>query len=179
MKSWITRAPLDPAAVLAEVGAAADGAALLFLGIVRDHNDGAAVRGIRYEAYVPMAEAVLREITEEAAARLGTDRLAVVHRTGELEVGEASVAIAVSSPHRAEAFDACRYVIEEIKRRLPVWKQERYADGRSGWVEGVRPPVAGAATPGPRSHDRAGPPDRSAGSHEAVRNGARGAAGAP
>ncbi|NLG62711.1 MAG: molybdopterin converting factor, partial [Candidatus Cloacimonetes bacterium] len=84
----------------------------------------------------------LAEIAAEAAERAGSDRVAVVHRTGELAVGEASVAIAVSSPHRAEAFDACRYVIEEIKKRLPVWKQERYVDGDEAWLDGAVPEVA-------------------------------------
>lgn len=140
MRAWITTDPIDPSRVLAEVGASEDGAVLLFQGIVRNHNDGRPVVGIRYEAYQTMAERVLGEIAAEAAERLGTDRIAVVHRIGELAIGEASVAIAVSSPHRGEAFDACRYIIEEIKRRLPVWKDEHYADGERGWVEGVTPP---------------------------------------
>ena len=132
--------PIDPAAVLARVGSPQDGATLLFLGVVRDHADGRSVSGMRYDAYAEMAEPVLAEIAREAAERLGTDRLAVVHRYGELEVGEVSVAIAASSPHRAEAFDASRYVIEEIKKRLPVWKKEHYADGSEAWVEGTVPP---------------------------------------
>jgi molybdopterin synthase catalytic subunit len=133
--------PIDPAAVLARVGSREDGATLLFLGVVRDHADGRAVSGMRYDAYAEMAEPVLEEIAREAAERLGTDRLAVVHRYGELDVGEVSVAIAASSPHRAEAFDASRYVIEEIKKRLPVWKKEHYVDGSAAWVEGTVPPA--------------------------------------
>ena len=78
-----------------------------------------------------------------SAERLGTDRVAVEHRTGELSIGDVSVAIAVSSPHRAESFDAARYVIEEIKKRLPVWKKEHYEDGSDGWVEGTVPPGTG------------------------------------
>jgi molybdopterin synthase catalytic subunit len=131
---------IDPTSVLDRVGAREDGAALLFVGIVRDHADGRPVTGMRYDAYVEMAEPVLREIATEAARLLGTDRLAVEHRTGELEVGEVSVAIAVSSPHRAQAFEASRYVIEEIKKRLPVWKHENYADGTASWVAGTVPP---------------------------------------
>lgn len=131
---------IDPAAVLARVGAAEDGATLLFLGVVRDHADGRSVSGMRYEAYAEMAEPVLSEIAKEAARLLGTERLAVVHRYGELEVGDVSVAIAVSSPHRAEAYEASRYVIEEIKKRLPVWKKERYLDGAEEWVAGTTPP---------------------------------------
>ena len=135
--------PIDPTAVLARVGDRADGAALLFLGVVRDHADGRPVEGMRYDAYVEMAEGVLAEIAGEAASALGTNRVAVVHRTGELDIGEVSVAIAVSSPHRAEAYEASRYVIEEIKKRLPMWKKERYPDGEDSWVEGVTPEPAG------------------------------------
>lgn len=134
---------IDPAEVLGRVRADEDGAALLFLGVVRDHADGRPVSGMRYDAYVEMAEPVLAEIAREAAERLGTDRVAVVHRVGELDIGEVSVAIAVSSPHRAEAFDASRYVIEEIKKRLPVWKKEHYTDGTAEWVEGAVPPGTG------------------------------------
>jgi molybdopterin synthase catalytic subunit len=125
--------------VLERVGAAEDGAAVLFLGIVRNHNDGAPVSGMAYDAYDDMAEKVLDEIAGEAAERLGTPRVFVVHRVGELGIGEVSVAIAASSPHRAESFDAARYVIEAIKQRLPVWKKEHYTDGGSKWLEGVTP----------------------------------------
>ena len=141
MRTWITTEPLDPAAILAMVGAPADGAVLLFLGTVRNRNDGRRVVGMRYDAYVAMAESVLAEIAAEAATRLGTDRIVVAHRIGPLRVGEVSVAIAVSSPHRAEAYEASRYVIEEIKKRLPVWKEEYYAEGDARWLEGQVPPV--------------------------------------
>lgn len=135
----VVQAPIDTAEVLAKVGGPDDGAVLLFVGTVRDHADGRAVDGVTYEAYQAMARDVLGAIAGEAAEILGTDRVAVVHRTGTLDVGEVSVAIAVSSPHRAEVYEASRYVIEEIKRRLPMWKQERYADGREAWVAGVVP----------------------------------------
>jgi len=140
-RAWITREAIDAGSVLDRVGAAGDGAALLFVGVVRDHNDGSSVTGLTYEAYDEMAVRVLDEIAGEAAERLGTPRIAVVHRVGELEVGEVSVAIAASSPHRAEAFDATRYVIEEIKKRLPVWKKEHYVEGDAAWLAGVTPPV--------------------------------------
>lgn len=130
--------PIDPAGVLGRVGGAADGAVLLFLGTVRDHADGRPVTGMRYDAYREMAVPVLREIAGEAAAVAGGG-VAVVHRVGELAIGEVSVAIAVSSPHRDEAYRASRLVIEEIKKRLPVWKKEFYADGEASWVEGVDP----------------------------------------
>lgn len=137
--------PIVPESVLAEVGSDEDGAVLLFLGVVRNHADGRAVGGMHYDAYEAMATPVLREIAREAAAHLGTDRLSVVHRTGDLAIGDVSVAIAVSSPHRAEAYDASRYVIEEIKKRLPVWKKEHYSDGDAAWVEGTVPPGTGPA----------------------------------
>jgi molybdopterin synthase catalytic subunit len=140
----ITPDPIDPADLLHGVGAAEDGAVVLFLGTVRDHNDGVAVKGLVYDAYEEMAVQVLAEIAGEAAVRLGTDRIAVIHRVGSLEVGDISVAIAASSPHRAESFDAARYVIEEIKKRLPVWKKENYVDGRVEWVGGAVPPVEAA-----------------------------------
>ena len=112
--------------------------------MVRDHNDGRSVGGVLYDTYEEMAAQVLSEIVDEAARAAGTDRVAAVHRIGELEVGEVSVAIAVSSPHRAEAYDASRYIIEEIKKRLPVWKKERYSDGAEAWVEGRTPDAAPA-----------------------------------
>ncbi len=143
--AWITREPIAPGDVLDRVGAAEDGAVLLFLGVVRNHNDGAPVRGMTYDAYDEMATSVLVAIARKAAERLGTDRVAVVHRVGELEIGEVSVAIAASSPHRAESFDATRYVIEEIKQRLPVWKKEHYVEAESKWLEGRVPPVGGEA----------------------------------
>ena len=146
--SALVRAPIDPAEVLARVGHDEDGAAVLFLGTVRNHADGSAVTGITYESYEEMAAPVLAEIAREAAEVLGTTRVAVVHRVGELAVGDHSVAIAVSSPHRAQAYEASRYVIEEIKKRLPVWKKEHYTDGREGWVDGTTPgrDAAAAAT---------------------------------
>lgn len=141
MYADITRAPIDPSAVLNRVGGDQDGAVVLFLGTVRDHNEGRPVRGMRYEAYEAMAREVLEDIAREAARRAGTEGVAVVHRVGELVVGDLSVAIAVASPHRSDAYDASRYVIEEIKKRLPVWKHEHYVDGEDRWLDGVHPPV--------------------------------------
>ena len=135
--------PIDTAALLAKVGSDEDGAALLFIGVVRDHAEGRKVTGMRYDVYAEMATEVLREIALEASIPLGTDRIAVAHRFGELKIGDISVGIAVSSPHRAEAYEASRFVIEEIKKRLPVWKKEHYVDGVSEWVEGTIPPSAG------------------------------------
>ena len=134
----ITTEPIDSAALLEQLTSGSDGAVLLFLGVVRDRNDGRAVSGIRYEAYAEMAESVLAEIVAEAERAAGA-RVAAVHRIGELAVGEASVAIAVASAHRAAAYEASRFVIEEIKRRLPVWKHEQYADGQAEWLDGAIP----------------------------------------
>ncbi len=153
IRARVVQEPIDHAALLDGVGTDADGAVLLFLGVVRDHADGRSVRGMRYDAYREMAEEVLAEIVAEAAERLGSDRVHAVHRVGELEIGEVSVAIAAASPHRAEAFDATRYVIEEIKKRLPVWKKEHYVEGSSEWVDGQDPPRPGAAEASPASAD--------------------------
>jgi molybdopterin synthase catalytic subunit len=137
----VTSEPIDPLGILARVGAHEDGAVLLFLGVVRDHAEGRSVVGMRYDAYEDMARSVLEEIAREVSERHGTERIAVVHRVGDLTLGDTSVAIAVSTPHRDAAYAANREIIEEIKKRLPVWKKEHYADGASTWVEGVTPPV--------------------------------------
>lgn len=120
-----------------------DGAVVLFVGVVRNHAEGRPVRGMRYEAYGPMAEEVLLAIASEAEELHAVTAVEAVHRTGDLQVGEASVAIAVAGPHRDPAYGASRYVIEEIKKRLPVWKHEFLTDGEARWVEG-KPLVPGA-----------------------------------
>jgi molybdopterin synthase catalytic subunit len=135
---------IDPAAVLARVGTEADGAVVLFVGIVRDHAEGRPVSGMTYEAYTSMASSELAALAGEAAERWRTDRVAVVHRTGALTLGEPSVAIAVSTPHRAEAYEASRWIIEAIKVRLPIWKHEHFTDGESRWVPGRTPPTPAA-----------------------------------
>jgi molybdopterin synthase catalytic subunit len=133
----VTDSPIVEADVRARVGAREDGAVLLFLGTVRDHNDGRAVERMQYDAYRDMALRELRAIAEAAAERAGSDRVVVIHRTGTLEIGEVSLAVAVSTPHRAEAFDAARWIIEEIKARVPVWKKEHYADADARWLPGA------------------------------------------
>jgi molybdopterin synthase catalytic subunit len=114
----------------------ADGAALLFWGVVREENDGRAVSRLEYSAYQPMAEREMRRIADEARERFCTGAIHLVHRVGMLEIGEASVAIVVAAPHRAEVYEASRYLIEELKRRVPVWKREGYVDGATAWVPG-------------------------------------------
>jgi molybdopterin synthase catalytic subunit len=135
MRAAIVSRPLDPSTLLAEVAAHANGAAVLFVGTVRDVNEGRAVTGIEYAAYGPMAERELGAIVAEAAERFDTPAVVVEHRLGALALGEASVAIAVAHPHRGRAYEASRFVIEELKRRVPIWKREAYADGTREWVD--------------------------------------------
>jgi len=127
--------PLDLGSLLAFVQAPSLGGVAVFLGTVRDHHAGRAVVRLEYEAYPEMAEAELRKIAEEARARFGVARVAVVHRTGRLQIGEASVAVVVASEHRREALEACRFVIDTLKRTAPIWKRELYEDG-AAWIEG-------------------------------------------
>ena len=134
MRADMVERPIDPAVLLREVAHQRNGASVLFVGTVRDMNDGASVTGLDYSAYGAMARRELVDIASEAAERWGTTDVVVEHRVGELELGEVSVAVAVAHPHRAQAFEAARYVIEELKRRAPIWKRERYADGRADWV---------------------------------------------
>jgi molybdopterin synthase catalytic subunit len=131
--SFLSDSPLDLGALVAEVAAADRGGIASFVGMVRDHHQGRAVRALEYSAYAPMAEAECARIVEEAERRWPV-RVALRHRVGALDVGDAAVAIAVAGAHRDEAFAACRHVIEEVKRRVPIWKRERYADGSVEWV---------------------------------------------
>ena len=143
MRVAIVSAPLDPAALLREVSGPSNGALILFVGTVRETNDGRRVTGIEYAAYEAMADRELRAIAVEACERWGTGHVVVEHRIGRLDVGEASVVIAVAHPRRAQAYEASRYVIEELKRRVPIWKREEYADGTREWVDPTaRPQVA-------------------------------------
>ena len=143
MRTAIVDRPLNAGALLNEVAHHRNGATVLFVGTVREQNEGHTVSGLDYSAYAGMAERELTSIASEAAQRWGTPDIAVEHRVGALELGEASVVIAVAHPHRGEAYDASRYIIEELKKRLPIWKKERYLDGRAEWVE--------AGSTGPRS----------------------------
>ena len=131
---------LEPlvAAVAARPGetAGSDGAVAAFLGVVRNHNLGRSVRYLEYEAYVPLAQKSFERISAEVDARWPGVRLALHHRVGRLEVGEASVAIAAASPHRADAFAACRYAIERVKQIAPIWKRE-FFEGGDVWIEGA------------------------------------------
>ena len=130
----VTRA-IDPGAMIAEVRESGIGAVSLFLGTVRDVNDGRAVSGIDYSAYVSMAEEEMQQILAEAEDRYGVSAIAVEHRVGPLALGDVSIAIAAAHPHRAPALDATRFVIDEIKIRVPIWKLEHYVDGAREWVD--------------------------------------------
>jgi molybdopterin synthase catalytic subunit len=145
MRTSLVRRPIDPAALLSEVGRFGNGASVLFIGTVRDINDGRAVTGMEYTAYEVMAERELARIVEEAAIRFETDDVVVEHRLGTLDLGEASVAIAVAHAHRARAFDAARYVIEQLKNRVPIWKLEHYVDGTREWVDPTATPAGSIA----------------------------------
>jgi molybdopterin synthase catalytic subunit len=110
------------------------GAYASFEGWVRDHNDGRPVHGLRYEAYAALATTEGQGIVEEAAARFAITGVHCVHRTGDLAIGDLAVWVGVSAGHRGAAFDACRFVIDEVKSRVAIWKHERYADGDAGWL---------------------------------------------
>jgi molybdopterin synthase catalytic subunit len=128
--------PLDADTLIALVGAQGDGAVVTFAGLVRDHNQGRRVTFLEYEAYEPLAIRALERILDEARELWPSARVAVHHRIGRLEIGEASIVIAAASPHRAEAFAACRYTIERVKQIVPIWKHEHF-DGGEVWLEGA------------------------------------------
>ena len=135
IRTAIVNAVIDAAALLAEVTSESTGATTLFVGTVRDVNDGRAVRGIEYTAYAAMAADELERIALEASERFDGVRIAVEHRVGELALTDISVAIAIAHARRAPAMDASRFVIEELKRRVPIWKREHYAEGDWQWVD--------------------------------------------
>jgi molybdopterin synthase catalytic subunit len=134
----LTSSPIDVAGLLREVGAPEHGAVSIFLGTVRNANDGRSVSGIDYSAYEEMAIAEMHRILAEAAERFPGVVAVLEHRTGTLRVGDVSVAIACAHARRGHALDANRYVIEELKRRVPIWKREHYVDGTSEWVDPTR-----------------------------------------
>jgi molybdopterin synthase catalytic subunit len=131
----ITHERLDRDALVAAVSHPGAGGIVVFEGVVRDNARGKQVRYLEYDVYPEMAVQQIREIVAEAESRWGVERVAVAHRVGRLEIGEASVIIVVASPHRAEAFDACRYIIDTLKTTVPIWKKEVATNGEE-WVEG-------------------------------------------
>ncbi len=141
----LTDDPIDVGAAERSVAGAGRGAVLLFLGTVRNHHRGRAVDRLTYSAYRPMAEQTLERIARELEAGDEQLKVTIVHRLGEVPVGEASVVIATASPHRAAAYDASREALERLKREVPIWKREHYADGEAVWRE--EEPLAAAAEP--------------------------------
>jgi molybdopterin synthase catalytic subunit len=131
----VTRAKLNPAALAAAVSSPKHGGLSTFVGVVRSVHAGRRVKGIEYDCFIPLAELELERILREAR-RKWPAQVEAAHRIGALRVGEASVAVAAGSMHRAEAFAACRWVIDQIKARLPVWKKEKYVKGEGRWLPG-------------------------------------------
>jgi len=147
MSAYLSREPISVDALIAQAATPECGGTCLFLGTVRNGPAESGVAAIEYTAYDDMAEAELQRIVADARERWPGARIALRHRLGRVAVGEPSIAIVAAAPHRAQAFEACRYVIEEVKHRLPVWKKELRADGTEVWVD-------------PSGHPTAGPPVR-------------------
>lgn len=131
---WLVDAPVDLALLRRRVEHERAGAFASFEGWVRNHNEGRPVLGLRYESYVALAEDEGAKVVAEARDRFALCAAVCVHRIGDLAIGDMAVWVGVSAPHRGAAFDACRYIIDEIKDRVPIWKHERYADGDAGWL---------------------------------------------
>jgi len=134
---FLTDSPIDLASLLLEARSS-DGALCLFVGVVRDQNEGRVTTSLRYEAYEEMAEEEIERIVERLSRDFPSVHLMLRHRVGRLSVGEASVAVVATSPHRAEAFAACRAAIDRIKTTVPIWKKEFHPDGSSDWVDPTR-----------------------------------------
>ena len=132
--AYLQQAPLDLSGLIARVLAPERGAVATFAGFVRNHHAGRQVSALAYSAYEPMAEVVCQQIVAEAERRFGV-RVALAHRLGEVPIGDAAVLIVAGAAHRGQAFDAVRWVIDELKSRVPIWKHERYADGSEAWVD--------------------------------------------
>jgi molybdopterin synthase catalytic subunit len=138
---FISETALDPAGLARELAHAGAGACVTFEGWVRDRNEGRAVQRLDYQAYASLAQAEGERILAEAAERFEIITARCAHRTGSLAIGELAVWVGVSAGHRDAAFAACRFVIDEVKKRVPIWKNEHYADGESGWLHPDNTPV--------------------------------------
>jgi molybdopterin synthase catalytic subunit len=134
MSFEITSAVIDPAGLKRELTRSTAGACVTFEGWVRNHNDGEAVQALEYEAHKAIAEKEGARIVAEAMTRFSVTAVLCVHRVGKLAIGDCAVWVGVSADHRGAAFEACRYVIDETKARVPIWKKEHYASGATGWV---------------------------------------------
>jgi molybdopterin synthase catalytic subunit len=131
----ITTGPIDAQELIGALQTPADGAVCVFYGVVREDSRNRKVRFLEYDAYPEMAERKMAEILDEVRVKWPEQRAAIAHRIGTLAIGEASVVIAVGSPHRGESFEACRYIIDRVKQEVPIWKKEVFADGEE-WIEG-------------------------------------------
>ena len=148
-KIALTRQAIEPAPLVEQLRKPGDGAVVTFDGCVRDHSHGRRTLYLEYEAYESMALAKMAEIAADMHNKFAIDGVAIVHRLGRLEIGETSVFIAVSSPHRPAAFEACRYAIDTLKKTVPIWKKE-YFEGGAVWADGELPP-APAETSAPKT----------------------------
>jgi molybdopterin synthase catalytic subunit len=135
----IVTAPIDVARLIATAQAAGVGALSVFLGTVRDLNDGRSVQGMEYQAYEAMAAAELAAVAREVCEQTPGLRVTIEHRIGTLEIGDVSVAIVAAHAHRGPAMDGSRAIIESLKQRVPIWKREHYVDGERAWVDPTRP----------------------------------------
>ena len=142
----LAKTPIDVPALQRLVRGAEDGAIVIFDGFVRNESHGRATKYLEYEAYEPMALGKMREIGDQLHQKFTIHRVVIVHRLGRLEIGETSILIAVSAPHRAAAFDACRYAIDTLKKTVPIWKKEYFEDG-AVWAQGELPPTPPNAKP--------------------------------
>jgi len=131
---FLTDQPIDIAAVLQSASSLEAGAAVLFLGTVRQRSSGKTVAALQYECYPEMAESILRQLADQARSRWNLQGCGVVHRIGRVQVGEISVAVACSAEHRAAAFQAAQWLIDQIKQQAPIWKKEFFTDGECQWV---------------------------------------------
>jgi len=134
ISAGIVREPIDILAISNSVSSEANGAVAIFVGTVRSRNEGRGVDGIEYSAYEEMATKEMERILNEASEKFGVSDMSIAHRVGELNVGDASIAVAVGHPHRSAALDAVRYIVEQTKARAPIWKLEHYVDGTREWV---------------------------------------------
>lgn len=149
MNFFLSDAPLDTTALRAAIEDPRAGALAIFEGTVRDHHRGRVVRALAYQAYEVLATREGTRILDEARARFAIERLACAHRVGQLAIGDVAVWVGVSAAHRDAAFEACRYVIDEVKQRVPIWKRETYAEGESQWLHpGSEAPVTSLAGKG-------------------------------
>lgn len=155
--------PLRPELLRQELRHPSCGGYVAFEGWVRDHNEGRTVLHLEYEAFAPLAISEAERILAEAQQRFGVERAYCEHRVGAIAVGELAVWVGVSTAHRAEAFDACRYIIDQVKHRLPIWKKEYYQDGDSGWVNCERCAALTTSTATETKHEDAHQPQHAHG----------------